>query len=1002
MEMHTPTHCSSCKAALPPANGSAIRCSRCGLVIHPDSSTGFGETSSAELPSTVVERPIGQYRIIRKLGSGGMGQVYLVYEPLLHRTVALKVLVGNAQNPDGEATVARFLAEAMLTGRLAHAGIIPIYQVGFDPAHGYYYSMRYVKGRTLQDILRARQRNAEGSEEYSLARLLTVFQRVCEAIGFAHHNGILHRDIKPTNVMLTTVNEVLVLDWGLAKDLHRHDPLNTLRRHDGGRERAEAYRGLHTEATRAFLSHADESVIRAASTAELRALAADELLEGMTQNGRLVGTPWYMSPEQIRGEPNLTPASDVYSLGVMLYQLLCGRRPVEEYDMTVLAEKVLNGDYVPLQECPEASRLPRALIDIVQRCLARDLSERYGDAAELAADLELYLEGRSPLRTLSRARYAQPAAAPPALDDEWTVECGEPRVEEAGVVLSPGTMLRSRIRSPGDFRATIGFRARPGRWCLIVRLLEKDEGSDDNAHHEIRIGQQERACLDLRSLGRRVQRRFDIRLQADRYYELGVELEDDHLRVRLDGTRMLSFRDIFPLAGGHVAVGAAEGTVVLRDFEWRSRGAPFHLSPHYLPDQHFRAGRYDKARELYQQLAEGHPDREEGLMALYKAGVCSATLGDTPLAFQQFSRLEDTILDHFAILGLARIGILDGNPEWAWEALRSGYLRHSHPEIRTEIWFALLDVLEMMSEGSYEQRRQKYRMLIDELDPTQEEAGQTSFEYLDMVSREQGLDALREAAIDLLGAHQQQPHIACEALMALRHAALDQSTIEAVSSPLARLARVPPFPIYAVRLRLMQAEVYMARGTPEKALKVLEKALQKAGSTDRADDLWARNWMLLCLYFRDEFERVVAEADNASGLVDRSSPDHLGYLLFVQSLALRALERNEQAKVALLRAVQCRGLWGDTVQLGVSGKGPDELCATGRNPNLTTEALLLCGELQWRAGRTEQALRFFTACRDHPCGRQMTRSLATRRCDAILGSSSSEGEAGPPPDAPRG
>ncbi len=962
------------------------------MVFNIDPSTSSTGASSVQPPPAVMERPIGEYRIIKMLGSGGMGRVYLVYEPLLHRTVALKVLVPNAENPDGEATVARFLAEAMLTGRLAHAGIIPIYQVGFDPAHGYYYSMRYVKGRTLQDILRARQRNAEGSEEYSLARLLTVFQRVCEAVGFAHHNGILHRDIKPTNVMLTSVNEVLVLDWGLAKDLHRHDPLSALSRHDGGRERAEEYRGLHTEATRAFLSHADDSNIQSASTAQLSALASsaakNALLEGMTQDGRLVGTPWYMSPEQIRGEQDLTPASDVYSLGVMLYQVLCGRRPVEEYDMSVLAEKVLNGDYVPLQQCPEASRLPRALIDIVQRCLARDLSERYGDAAEIAADLEMYLEGRSPLRTLTRARYAQPASPAPALDDEWVVERGEPRVEETGVVLPSGTMLRSRIRSPGDFRATIGFRTRPGRWCLVVRLVEKDEDSADNAHHDIRIGQQERACLELRCLGRRVQRRFDIRLQADRYYELGVELEDGHMRVRLDGTRMLSFRDIFPLAGGHVAVGATEGTVVLRDFEWRSRGAPFHLSPHYLPDQHYRAARFDKARELYLQLADGHPEREEGLMALYKAGMCSATLGDTPRAFEQFSKLEDTMLDHYAILGLARIGVLDGNAQWAWEALRSGYLRHSHPEIRTEIWFALLDVLEMMSDDSYEQRRRKYRMLIDELDPTQEEAGQTSFEYLDMVAREQGLDALREAAIGLLHDHPRQPHIACEALMALRHAALDQKTVETVRTPLGRLARVPPFPIYAVRLRLMQAEVHMARGMPRKAVAVLEKALRNAGA-DSADDLWARNWMLLCLYFQEAYERVVAEGDGVCRLIGRSSSDQLGYSLFVQSLALRALGRTARAKETLLRAAKCRGWWGETVQLGVSDTAPDKLRARGHNPNLITEALLLCGELQWRAGRQKQALRYFTACRDHPSGRLMTRALATRRCESIEGNTES-------------
>jgi len=151
-----------------------------------------------------------------------MGVVYLAYEPLMHRIVALKVLQRDSDQHEVYAKSARFLAEAMLTGRLAHAGIIPIYHVGFDQANGYFYSMRYLRGKTLHQVMRERQKHElDGTEEYPLTRLLDVMVRVCDAVAFAHRNGVLHRDLKPANVMITDSNEVLVVDWGLAKDLRR-------------------------------------------------------------------------------------------------------------------------------------------------------------------------------------------------------------------------------------------------------------------------------------------------------------------------------------------------------------------------------------------------------------------------------------------------------------------------------------------------------------------------------------------------------------------------------------------------------------------------------------------------------------------------------------------------------------------------------------------------------------------------------------------------------------
>ncbi|MBD3240983.1 MAG: protein kinase [Chitinivibrionales bacterium] len=978
----TPGSCPSCGTTLTMRGSGPVRCGRCGLVVHASAqqATG-GSTPAGGVPQGLIEHPIGEYQIVKTLGRGGMGVVYLAYEPLLHRAVALKVLSGGGG--DQPANIARFLAEAVLTGRLTHGGIIPIYQVGFDPEHGYYYSMRYVKGHTLKDVLHARGDSQEGAREYSLARLLALFQRVCEAVGFAHQNGILHRDLKPANVMLTHGNEVLVLDWGLAKDLHRHDPLDEIARAAGDSSVAEKFRLKHRKSSKEFLSHSHDAALRDASTDELTSLAevnTDPMLEDLTQAGLLVGTPWYMSPEQIRGEKDLTPASDVYSLGVMLYRMLCGGLPVETRDITVLVEHVSSGQLRSLQSRPEASRFPKALCDIVDRCLALDVESRYADGLEIAADLELYLEGRTPLRTVVHTSYVKgdDTRIRQAVRREWNVVCGEAVPDEGGVALSGGLILRSTSRANGDFRANIGFRPRPGKWTLAVRIGEEDDTGVLQTHHEVCIGIAERPLLELFCLGRRVQRRFDVRLQGEQYYQLALELEEEHLRVYLDGSLLLNYRDVFPLNGGYLCLLAPAGTVLLRDFEWRCRGAPLHLSYHFLPDQHFRAGKFAEARRLYQQLADSHPDREEGLMARYKAGLCSAALKQTQEAFQAFSHLENTMLDHYATLGLARIGVLDGNLDWAWEALKSGYIRQSHPEVRIEMWFALLNVLEMMEDRTHESKREKYRQLLDELNPSLQEASQTTYEYLDLVGRQAGMKDLRAAGMDLLAKHRDEPHVAVEAVLALWRTGLDEHIATSIAELVEQLVRDPPGPRHAVRLMILRAELLIAQGKLDYASRTLSVAFDRSGSY-RADGLWAENWMLLCAYLRGEHSRVVHDGRQTVQHMDRFSSDQLGYLLLIVALSLCALERKERAQEALTRAASCPGWWGETIKLVCGGCQPAELLREEANPNLVTGALLLAGDLYLRTNRIAQARECYRLCRDHECARVMTKHLAMLR-----------------------
>ena len=155
----------------------------------------------------------GSYTLVREIARGGMGQIYSGQDPQLKREVAVKV---SSISEGGEDP--RFSKEAEVLAHLAHPNIVPIYNIGVDAQSRPFYSMKLVKGRTLQAVLNALTTgDAAAVKEYPRAALLTIFRKVCDAMSFAHSKGILHRDLKPENIMVGEYGEVLVMDWGLAK-----------------------------------------------------------------------------------------------------------------------------------------------------------------------------------------------------------------------------------------------------------------------------------------------------------------------------------------------------------------------------------------------------------------------------------------------------------------------------------------------------------------------------------------------------------------------------------------------------------------------------------------------------------------------------------------------------------------------------------------------------------------------------------------------------------------
>jgi serine/threonine-protein kinase len=283
-------------------------------------STAFRPGAAPGGPGDAPPTSIGRYEILNELGHGAMGVVYKAQDPKIGRVVAIKTLSAAGQGAELEQYRARFLVEAKSAGRLNHPNIVTVHDVTKDEFGRPCLVLEFVEGTTLDRLVI--------EEPLTINRLLELLAQIARALAYAHANGIIHRDVKPANIMVTKTGVAKLSDFGIAK------------------------------------------------------------LEGtsMTIAGQVMGTPAFMSPEQCTGSA-LDHRSDIFSFGAVLYTLCAGEKPFPGDSFTTVAYKVVHTDPAPARSLNPA--LPEQLDAIIGRCLAKDPGQRYASADVLAADIEI-------------------------------------------------------------------------------------------------------------------------------------------------------------------------------------------------------------------------------------------------------------------------------------------------------------------------------------------------------------------------------------------------------------------------------------------------------------------------------------------------------------------------------------------------------------------------------------------------------------------------------------
>jgi serine/threonine-protein kinase len=510
-----------------------------------------------------------QYRDLRLHAAGGLGEVLVARDEALDRQVALKRL--QAPHTHNAQSRRRFLREAEITSRLEHPSIVPVHAVGVDSAGRPFYAMRFIEGETLRQASQrfhtAQKTDGESPEcaaakvdtggsdarreadrKITLRQLLSRFIAVCNTVGYAHSQGIVHRDIKPDNIVLGSFGETLLVDWGLAKDIRTPDKETV---------------GVPD----AVAPEANES-----------STLADE--NSGTRPGAIVGTPGYMSPEQASGNAMaIGPASDIYSLGATLYMLIAGEAPFAGGQVAEILDRVKHGAFaLPRQRKQE---IAPALEAICLKAMSLAPEHRYATPLALAADIEQWLAD-------------QPVSAWP---DPWTSRVrrwsGRHRTVVATGIAAAAVALVSLAMATILLNAA-NQREREARW-----LAQQNEQEAQNQRRQAELQRDE-----ARKQRERAAHNFQLARQAvDQYCRRVAEdprLREYDLEELRKGLLQTATQFCDELVRGHSddpGVLAEQGRAyLLLGFVTDEAGAKTEAIAHY-----------QKARGIFAALTAAHP-----------------------------------------------------------------------------------------------------------------------------------------------------------------------------------------------------------------------------------------------------------------------------------------------------------------------------------------------------------------------------------------------------------
>ncbi len=574
---------------------------------------------------------IDHYQILKSLGLGGMGEVFLVYDPLCKRQVALKQIRHELKNHP--IMKERFLREARVAAGLTHPSIIPIFCIDPSPEKTYY-TMPYVEGETLKQILKqGYEEEKKGDIQHKVASsilaLTRIFLSICEAIAYTHSKGIVHRDIKPDNIIIGKYGEVLLLDWGLADFLGKSET-------------------LPLEEENAEIDYKD-----------------------LTRPGKVPGTLNYIAPERVLGDPS-TARTDIYSLGVILYQLLTLRVPfnrqsVKHYRKTMQQETLVD----PVEIAPYRD-IPMHLADIAKRCLRFSPEERFQSVDEIIAELKNFLEGKP--------EWVMTASLNMATKTDWEFQENILLSKHTAITRSPEFMewvslMISSASFSGNTKIETKIKMKEECQGVAIQIGIPDsiERKDFSQGYCIWFGKECRLFHN----NVEVMAAQDCPLLDNHTHSICIEKIDNHLFVSIDHKKVLHYISHIPLAGTHLGILCRDADFEMDPLNVMVGSQSVMVNCLAVPDAFLANKNYAKALLEYRRIANSFAGRAEGREAIFRAGI---TLLEKAAACRKIEEKE-----RFYLMAQEEFGKLRFTPAAPLEYLGKSLIYKASREIEEEI-----------------------------------------------------------------------------------------------------------------------------------------------------------------------------------------------------------------------------------------------------------------------------------------------------------------------------
>ncbi len=509
---------------------------------------------------------IGPYAILQSLGKGGMGEVYLAKDPICGRKVALKRI--RPELRANKTIQSRFLREAQVAGVLSHPSIIPILAIQTNPPD-IYYTMPFVEGDTLRQILRATREQQNHPIGRSIPLLARIFLQICEAVAYTHSKGILHRDLKPENIIVGKYGEVLILDWGIADfidQIGKEEPL-------------------------------PEKKISG---------------EDLTRPGKITGTLAYMAPERLMGKSS-SVQTDLYALGVILYQMLTLQLPFQRKTIASFRKQVHTEELIDPIEMAPYRDIPHQLSAVCHRCLARSEEERYKNVEELIFEIKNFIEGHPQWILAAELQLERKG--------DWEFQENILLAKNIAITRSLDvTEWAELMISKNRFANNMRLEAE-------VHLSEKGQGlgfllSVPEKRYSLEEGYclwvSHTACKLFRNNVQVLETKI---LQPKPWHQICIEKIDDHLKFFIDGRLKLSFASHLPIVGNHVGLLHKDGDFELKNWKIYDGSHNVMVKCLAVPDAFLGHKMYDAALQEYRRIGQCFPGRMEGREALFRAGL---------------------------------------------------------------------------------------------------------------------------------------------------------------------------------------------------------------------------------------------------------------------------------------------------------------------------------------------------------------------------------------------